>query len=135
MVAVSKFDITCSRCGGDISSQVIRPERFACIYCGWRHYADMPLRSRKEGRVLRLHYVGKSPVFAQLPPLAAMMVDGGGGIAEHCLGLRIACPICRRDGVLSVMKGRDRSLVRWRCRVGHEIRLHRVAGEEVLGWS
>ena len=135
MVAASQFEGVCSRCGGDISAQVIRPERFACLICGWRHYADTPLRSTEEGRVLHLRYVGTSPWLAQLPPLAAVMVDGLGGIPELCLGLRIACPMCRRDGVLSVMKGRDRLLQRWRCRVGHEVRLHRVEHEEIVGWS
>ena len=135
MVAASHFEGVCSRCGGDISAQVVRPERFACIYCGWRHYADMPLHSQKEGRVLRLHYVGTSPGFAQLLPLAAVMVDDVESIPEFCLGLRIACPMCRRDGVLSVMQERDRLLERWRCGVGHEVRLHRVNHEEIVGWS
>ena len=135
MVAEYQFEGACPRCGGDISAQVVRPEWFACIYCGWRHYADMPLRSRKEGRFLRLHYVGASPRLAHLPPLAALMVGGVGGEPESCIGLRIACPMCRQYGALSVMKGRGRSLDRWRCGVGHEVRLHRVDGEEIVGWS
>ena len=135
MVAVSPFERTCSRCGGDVSSQVLRPERFACVYCGWRDYADSPLRSNKEGRVLRLQYVGASPRLTQLPPLAALMVNGVGGVVESRLGLRIACPMCRQDGVLRVMEKCGRSLERWRCPVGHALRLHRVGQEEIVGWS
>ncbi len=135
MVAEFRFEGACSRCGGDISAQVVGPEQFACIYCGWRHYADIPLRSVKEGRVLRLPYVGTSPRLAYLPPLAVVMVDGVGGEPESCIGLRIACPMCRQDGALSVMKGRDRSSERWRCGVGHVVRLHRIDREEIVGWS
>ncbi len=135
MVAATEPASVCRRCGSDVSAQVLRPERFACIYCAWRDYGMWDKESWGEGRVLRLHYLGASPILMRLPPLTALMVPGGDTAAQSSLGLRIACPLCREMGVHRIMYERDRFQVRWRCRVRHELRLHRVGKEEVVGWS
>ena len=135
MVAVAEFTGTCLRCGGDRSSPVLWPERFACVYCGWRCYGDVRKLGSGEGRVLRLRYLGASPTLKSFPPLAALMVPGVGTVAQSRLGLRIACPLCRESGGLSVMYRYRRTLERWRCRDGHELRLHRMGREEFVGWS
>ena len=135
MVAAAEFTGICPRCGGDLSSQVVKPERFACIYCGWRCYGSSGRRSPGEGRVLRLRYLGASPPLTRFPPLAALMAPGDGTEAQSRMGLRIACPLCRGAGVLSVMNRRGQSFERWRCGVGHRVRLHLAEREEIIGWS
>ena len=134
MVVAAEFTSRCSRCGGYISTQVLRPERFACVYCGWRDYGKDAEVSWGEGRVLRLRYLGENPRLMRFPPLAALMAPGVGMGAELSPELRIACPHCRDLDVLSVMDRCGGSLERWRCGVGHELRLHLV-GWEVIGWS
>ena len=135
MVAAAEFTGICPRCGGDRSSQVVNPERFACIYCGWRCYGPSRKRRGSEGRVLRLRYLGSSMTLMRFPPLAALIVPGVGTVAQYRIGLRIACPLCREAGVLSVMESCSLTLRRWRCSVGHQVRLHLTEREEVVGWS
>ncbi len=64
MVVAAEFTSRCSRCGGYISTRVLRPERFACVYCGWRDYGKDAEVSQGEGRVLRLRYLGERSVDA-----------------------------------------------------------------------
>ena len=135
MVAVAEFTGICARCGGDQSSHVMRPERFACIYCGWREYGSNGLNTSGEGQILRLRYLGTSPTLMRLPPLVALMIPGVGTVAQPRLGLRIACPLCREGEALTTMTRCGRSLERWQCAVGHQVRLHRVGREEIVGWS
>ena len=135
MVAVGEFTGICPRCGGDRSSQVVKPERFACIFCGWRCYGSSGRRRPGEGRVLRLRYLGTSPILTRFPPLAALIVPGDGTVVQPCMGLRIACPLCREAGVLSLMDRCGQSFERWRCGLGHRVKLHLVEREEVVGWS
>ena len=134
MVAAAEFNGRCPRCGGDISTQVLRPERFACVYCGWRDYGKVAEVSGGEGRLLWLRYLGTSPRPMRFPPLAALMAPGVGTGAELSPELRIACPHCRDLDVLSVMDRCGGLPERWRCDIGHELRLHLV-GWEVVGWS
>lgn len=135
MVVAAESTGMCPRCGGDISTQVLRAERFACVYCGWRDYGEDAGVSWGEGRVLRLRYLGTNPQLVRFPPLAALMVPDDGTVVQPRLELRIACPHCRALDVLSVMDRCGWSLERWRCGGGHELRLHLVGREEVVGWS
>ena len=135
MVAAAEFIGGCPRCGGGFSSQVVRPERFACVYCGWRRYGNLEKRQAGEGRALRLRYLGTSPTLSRFPALAALIVRGVGTVAQSLMVLRIACPMCREGGALTVMDRCGQSFERWSCALGHEVRLHRVERAEVVGWS
>ncbi len=135
MVAIANHVGSCPKCGGGLSLEVEQPERFACVYCGWREYGNFSLQTSGEGSVLRLRYLGASSRLMRFPPLLVVMGAGAGRAARSRLELRIACPLCRVEGVLRVMKRWREAPERWRCDVGHEVRLHRVGREEIVGWS